>query len=252
MRFRYSIAGACLTLFLLGCCSLAAAWITPVWKDNEKAYALENEVLPVGAELQPEAYGAYNRRWHTEIDALRTERYPLYDLGTGLIALSACVAFMIRALPLKTRADFAALSTPASPITLLLIAAIAWSGFWLSEIVAVVSAVHRFEVPPWADTLAIPFFAFYGAFAVGALPFLVIVWLAGVWGSDLPSSMWLWKKHRPWASWITSVLASIPLAPFLLMLAVAVEQGPFLDVPVAFLLIYLSLALRAAALSRFR
>jgi hypothetical protein len=238
-----------LFLSFAGTLCLVQAWRTPVWKDNEKAFALENEDIPEGIVARSAEHDAFNRHWFDEMNALRTARYPLYDLGTGLIALAFCIAGVMLT-PWGTT-SIGSMRTPSRKWHILLLAALVWTGFWVGTVVDAVRMVHRFEVPPWADTLAIPIFAAKQVFVMLGPPFLLIVWIGGLWGARLPASLWLWKKERPWASWTSVAVTTVPLVGSVFLLGASVISGPAMNVPVMLGLTYLVLTLRAGALSRF-
>ena len=250
MTFRRTVLWLCLLLCLVGAGCLYGAWRTAVWTDNEKAFALENSYPPEATSADPDAYKSFNRRWHSEMDALRTTHYPLYDFGTGSIALAATLALGMFALGIRTMADVLALRTPRRRVYILLLAVLAWCAFWSGAIVSAVSDVHRFEVPPWADTLAIPIFAATSVCVVLGPVFLAILWLAGLWRSRLPVSLWISPQSRPWLLPIWTAVTALALAGCAYLFVSVMTSGPFVDIPVILLLAYLVLAVRASALSR--
>ena len=244
---RTWILGIASVLAVMGAALIVQSNTLPEWTDRAKMEEVATDYPP---SFNGPVYDEHNKRWHKRMRALRTAKWPLYDLGSGLIALSLSLAAGTIILKVRTGRDIAALRTPKRRMAILGMCTIAWIWFGLAFSYEVLQDQERFMFPPWADTIIIPI-AGICAFTLFGLVLLVpLAWIVALRRARLPISFWAWRPDYPITSWAFSVCAAITALFGGIALCSALAAGPYVMVPATLLWVYGVLAVRAAALSQ--
>ncbi|KAA2241251.1 hypothetical protein [Salinarimonas soli] len=170
LRRARALVVACLLLTLAGAVLLGMAARMPEYTDPTRAAELQNVERP-GARTDLDRFSA---EWHAEMDRLRTNKWPIHDLGRTLIALAATILVAALLFRAPTPQAFGAITTPRTVHGLLaltasvLAAPIPISVLWFSENQA------RFSYPTWADSIGLPI----GLMTVTVLITGPVAWLA--------------------------------------------------------------------------
>lgn len=191
---------------------------------------------------------AFNQDWFRRMAELRTAKWSLQDLGTGLLVLTACFLVITMRYRLATIRDFLSLRSPGSTSGFLIPGTIAWLGMTLSFAYMTIRDVSRHFAPPWADSLSIPLAALPVPFLLLPVP-LVVGWLL-VRRAPLPVGLWIWDGKRPSRAMIWTALFALTAAILLAALGMAVIAGDIFAIPLTILALYLTLAARAAVIAR--
>jgi len=216
------------------------------WKNPERAAAMMVMTPPEGG---GGAYRAFTQRWHEERDTLRTQKWELFDFGTNLIAFAACLVATGLMLRIQHLRDIVNLNTPSRSWLILCCCLIAWFGLFYTEWQGLLDDYQREEFPPWADSMGIPMYELSATALLGCILFIPLVWFLALRNAALPADLWIWRHDAPLRSWFFSICAGISLCFGALVLWSTFESGPYLMVPVIFLWIYATLAVRAAGIS---
>lgn len=241
----FSVIALCLLMAGAGLRLLVQAAEMPAYHDPVKASKLRNASSPLSFDADLKTGSA---RWHKEMEALRTSKWPLYDRGRGLVTLSLCVLMAIAWFRLWDMRNLPKISTPRSSTSILLIL----GGIWLALIPAGVAdfseQLDREYFPSWGDTIAIPIGS--GIILVlGSLPIiLLLAWFLPLRRARLPANLWIWDRAHPRWSAVWTVLYGL-LAALILASAIDSIRGHFLYIPPTLIGVYVALSLRAAHLS---
>ncbi|WP_394692925.1 hypothetical protein [Hyphobacterium sp.] len=195
-----------------------------------------------------EAYDAFARNWHDRMNELRTAKYVLRDLGS--VFLAGALTILVSLLAFKQDNSFDWQTPPKRWIYLVLwlvFVALIGIEFYLD----IVKALERWEVPPWADSAAIPLAAL--AFLLTLLvPAAFVLSLAHVGFMQLPARMGVWRPHRPAYS-ITVTILYGAIAVFWLGVGVlAAVEGLAVLFLACLLATYLSISTRAGLIEHLK
>ncbi|MET0720860.1 MAG: hypothetical protein ABWY64_08495, partial [Tardiphaga sp.] len=103
--------------------------------------------------------------------------------------------------------------------------------------------------PHWADTIMIPIMQFLSVVLALYLP-CIAVWLFFVVGAKFPAPVFSTVSGRPFVNVLWTAAALLMFVPVALYLVMAIFGGLTLMVPFLWLVLWLTLCARAAALSR--
>jgi hypothetical protein len=246
MSLRLGSLAFSLLLILAGGALLARSSHMAEWKNPTRAADMMVMTPP---EIGDVAYRTFMQRWHEERDTLRTEKWALFDFGTSLIALAVCLVATCLLLRIKRLCDIVSLKTPSRKWLILGLGLIAWFGLFLAAWQGFLNDYQREEFPPWADSMGIPLSGLSTTALLGCLVLTPLAWFLALRNAALPVDLWIWRHDAPLRSWFFSICAGISLCFGALELWGAFESGPYLMVPVVFLWIYATLAVRAAGIS---
>jgi hypothetical protein len=214
----------------------------PPYSDDAEAQRVFVSVASYGAQCA-------SAGWYEAMDALRTARYPLMDLGRGLALFGLTMLAVSGVFALQGARRLADLRTPAETplyfasgmaIVLLWSFATAWS--YALEL-------PRQYLPSCADSVGIPMFE---SLYFGAIVLILALITGGILSrffGMLPVSLWIWDKARPVRSWSWTIACALLVALLLLLLVDAVTTEFFLTTPFLLVGIWLTLATRAALLA---
>jgi hypothetical protein len=90
MRLEWIICLVVVTLAIGGAALYGASTRIPEWTVDQET--LNDLVTRYPAEFHGQSYEQHNRQWHRDMDAVRSLKWPLYDAGTGMLALAATIA----------------------------------------------------------------------------------------------------------------------------------------------------------------
>lgn len=247
MSFRINILLFCLALLIAGGELLWQSTTMPEWKDAAQAEEVQTWDPPEA--LHGPAADAYNKRWFTAMDKLRTDKWPYHDAGAALIAIAVSLAAGLFLLRINTLGDVLALATPRSPWTIYTTASLGIIGYAIAAILALLQGFDRFQFPPWTDSLIVPIvvisvFALFFWAAVSVAMFLVLR------HAPLPTSLWVWRKDMPAHDWIYTIITVFAVLLSIEILRETYLYGHWLAVPCVFLCIYGALSFRAAGIAR--
>lgn len=186
--------------------------------------------------------------WYRSMSSLRTTKWTLVDLGAGLLASAMSVLIFAWWSGRKT---WKQLTTPKWRLSILALVSV----IWLAQIPAFglffITELARGYHPWWADSLAIPLAGTLSGVLALYLP-CTAVWLFFVVGARLPAPVFSTVSGRPFVNVLWTAAAVAMFVPITLYLVTAVLSGVILMVPFLWLLLWLTLCARAAALSRHR
>lgn len=247
-------AGLALGAALVALCSWAAAegivltnqaGRMPAFTDAGRVEVLQSILLPD----EPAERASFQDDYWRELKTLRTRKWVMLDCGRGLLALGSTGLTAILMLRLWDVRNLARIRTPRSTRSFLLLGVLAWSALVPAEWARLIGIMGRGYLPYWADSVGLPALAW--AFVVlTPLPVVVgLVWLVVLRRARLPTGLWRWDRARQVRSVVWSIACGVLMAPFAALLVGAVQDGRFLMVPLAAVLIYLVFSARAAVLS---
>ncbi len=245
---RFWLQIAFLALIVAGIVLLIQSKRTPEWTDQRRAEEIMAWEPPTT--LRGVQYETYTARWHEAMDGVRTAKWPLFDLGGGLVLLGLSLLAATYALKIKTVRDMRVVRTPANSSAILAICSLSW--FWIaaSEGWGIFQDFDRWEFPTWADSIAIPLFFLVPLTLVGWGILASLTWFIAFRRALLPAEIWLWRPDRPLANGIFTALAGLSVGLSLLLVWKVLEVGPFIEMPGVLLWMFATLAVRSAALSR--
>lgn len=243
-RYLGFIAASC---FILGVGLLAFSSVMPAFSDQLLADAVFWGPSPSLSDR--EAYDAFARDWHEQMDALRTSKYIVQDVGSVFlaIALSLTTAMMLlgsQANPkhwqtLKKRWHYVGLWA-------VFVALVGAEAFLL-----IFNALARWEVPPWGDSAAIPLAGLTSFLAIFFPASLIVGFIhAGL--MKLPSKLFIWRSDRTTTSRVITAVyggAAVFWSGFALLSAF---EGLALFILAGLLAAYLSLCTRAGLLANLK
>ncbi|WP_431205155.1 hypothetical protein ACQ86E_09425 [Bradyrhizobium betae] len=189
-----------------------------------------------------------DEQWYKAMNNLRTRKWRFVDAGAGLVAsgLTVC-GFMW----LGRKKTWRELSTPKGSLWIIGLA----SAAWLLQIPAYdllfMTELARGYYPPWSDSVMIPMSQVQDILLWLFLPYLVI-WLVFVVGSRLPVKVFSNASGRPLVNAFWTGVTALLFVPIALILIGAILDGPTMIVPLLWLVLWLLLCARSAALTRHR
>jgi hypothetical protein len=246
---RFWIFAFCIALGLTGAALVQKSESLPEWTDEAKANAIQLRDYPESASSDPKLDKQFYWQWQQDMDAVRTAKWPLFDLGSGLMPLAASCAIAILLLGIHDLSDLMALKTPRRRWQILLLAGLLWGLFWAACIAYLLVSFSRNEYPWWADSIIIPMTATTFVAVVFGPLVAAAIWFASLRHSSLPAPLWVWPARRGVLSAIAQIwwIGIAALGLFLLYDALRFE--PFFFVPIAIGVAYFGLVARAAAAS---
>lgn len=245
MSFRGWVILVALLLGAAGGILLFLSAQTPEWIDSARANAL---FLTEPPDLKGAAYDAFMSRWYTNLEAVRTQKWLMFDLGAGLITFAVCLLLALTRI--EDWADIVALKTPRNGLTIAGAATIAWFGGYAGSVRSVWLGMERQEYAYWEDSIAIPLFGLSVFWLVGWAFMALGLWLFILRRAHLPVSLWIWPSGAPVANGLYAGLTAISILAALSMIHDGLTHGPYFLIPPALLWIYATLVVRAAAISR--
>lgn len=248
--FRLGILLVALALAAVGGYLVHYSNTLPEWTDKARAEHLMTADGPA-QDLSGSERQAYNDNWFKQMDALRTPKWPMLDLGSGLIASAAMLAVGVILLHIKTVADLPSLRTPHWRLLILGICILAWYLRAQAISYSLQQDYDRHMFASWADSIGIGVAGEALFHLVGLMVLVPLIWFLALWRAQLPARLWVWDREAPIASWFFSICAVIALMFAANDLLYALNFGPYLLVPASWLLIYGTLCVRAAAISQF-
>jgi hypothetical protein len=131
----------------------------------------------------------------------------------------------------------------------MLLFALSWLALPALLAVGSIQGFERIEVPPWADSIAIPFFVSANLALTGYVVLTPIVWLLAVWRATPAANLWVWNSRTKLWSWVATFTCGLFVAFGLWATYESIRWRPWHVVPLFALWIYTALVLRASALS---
>jgi hypothetical protein len=249
LSLRFWIFAICIALGLAGEALVLKAESLPEWTDEARANAIQLREYPDAVASNPDLDRQFYLQWKRDLDSVRTAKWPLFDVGSGLMTLAASCAIAILLLGIHDRSDLAALRTPRRRWQILLLAGLLWGLFWAACIAYLLVSFSRNEYPWWADSIIIPMMAATFVAVVFGPLVAAAIWFASLRHSSLPAPLWAWPARRGVLSAMAQIwwIGIAALGLFLLYDALRFE--PFFFVPISIGVVYLGLVARAAAAS---
>lgn len=248
--FRLGILLVALALAAVGGYLVHYSNRLPEWTDKAKAEHLMAADGPA-RDLSGSEQQAYNDNWFKQMDALRTPKWPTFDLGSGLIASAAMLAAGMLLLRIGTMTDLRNLRTPRWRLLVLGICVLAWYLRAQAITYSLQQDYDRHMFASWADSIGIGAAGVVLFHLMGLIVLVPLIWFLALWRAQLPASLWVWDRGAPIASWFFSICAVVALVFAANDLLYAFNFGPYFLVPVSWLLIYGALCVRSAAISQF-
>lgn len=174
----------------------------PAYTDPRQARSLTH-TMPDEFQEYRENAKAFTRRWHEKMEALRTNKWEVYDRGRTMIVLSICVIGAVLLFRLWRKSALANLRTPSRRVLVLLGAATYASvvpAYW----VALFDQQRREYLPWWADSIGLPGSAILFLVLMTLPIVFLLLWLC-VRRANLPSSLWAFDAARPVVSTVVSL-----------------------------------------------
>ncbi|MDX3968818.1 hypothetical protein ACSHT2_16020 [Bradyrhizobium sp. PUT101] len=245
---RYRLACLILSITTVGFLLIAIGIATPAYTD-----AAASERIRLGQECVPGVPNASPDRrcsdedWYRSMNNLRTSKWGLVDAGAGLVASGVTMlGFMLW----NRKKAWRELSTPKS----IWIVGLA-SAAWLLQIPAYdllfMTELTRGYYPPWSDSVVIPMSQVQDILLWLFVPYLAI-WLVFVVGSRLPAKVFSNASGRPLVNAFWTGVTALLFVPVALILIGAILDGPTMIVPLQWLVLWLLLCARSAALTRHK
>ena len=245
LRNYYSIPTLSALLIIIGIFLLAVSHNRPIYNDPQEAQRL----LSINYAIVPNTEkDNFTQDWFIKMDKLRTDKYPLLDMGINLI--TTAISLVILSIISKdwTFQAFKNLKTPPKRTYFILLGSVGWIGLHIAELQMLTIDFKRGEFPWWADSLAIPMTSIYLSLMI-TLPILILIGtLLLCHNPTLPISLWVWDHSNRLKSSIWSVLYGIGIICIAVMMYGNLTHSTFLHFPVYFLGIYIMLSARAAAI----
>jgi hypothetical protein len=238
-----------LSLALIGVGSLFVthSMMVPEWTDKSRAMETISWPPPDAGQDR-----AYDERWHTTMDSLRTAKWPQFDAGSGLVALGFSLAATIYLLGIRKLSDMKHLKTPRHGWAIYAIAILAWGSFWGQSIIWLYQDYRRWQFPTWADSLAIPLYGITSAALLGWFLLTLLLCLFVLRRAELPADLWIWRKGAYIKNWGSVLLTALSLIVPGRMMYAAFRDGPYAAIPAALLWGYATLIIRSATMSHRR
>jgi len=237
-----------LLIFIVGTISIAVGSFMPAYTDPVAAERIfSGSECELGMPNKNDRSRCDSQVWHRSMDALRTYKWPLVDMGGGLLASALSIFVFAK---WNGRKSWQEMVTPKRSLSIVALVTLVWlmqipayAMFFATEVTA------RDCCPWWADSVAIPLFQTDAVVLMLYLPF-VAVWLIFVGGSQLPTLVFRNVTGRQIINILWTGAAVLLCVPIVLYLINAILDGPVLMVPFLWLALWLALCARAAALSR--
>ena len=106
-------------LMMEGLRTMRAADTMPAYTDPWQARSLR-QTMPDESKEYREDPKAFTRRWHEKMNALRTDKWEVYDRGRTMIVLAMCAIGVVLLFRLWRESAFANLKTPSRRALILL------------------------------------------------------------------------------------------------------------------------------------
>jgi len=233
---------------VVGCLLIAIGSVMPAYTNAAAA-----EQIRTGQECEPGIPNVSpdrrcpDEQWYKSMNNLRTGKWQLVDTGAGLVASGvAMLGFMLW----NRKKAWRELSTPKS-VWIISLA----SAAWLLQIPAYdllfMTELARGYYPPWSDSVVIPMSQVRNMLLWLFLPYLAI-WLGFVVGSRLPAKVFSNASSRRLVNAFWTGVTALLVVPVALILIGAILDGPTMIVPLLWLVLWLLLCARSAALTRHR
>jgi hypothetical protein len=211
-------------------------------------YAVPSAVSGGDLPDDADARHRFTQDWYRQDEAMRTPKWELYDLGRGLIALSASLLAGVALLRLWNARDIVQLKTPRSSVWFLGLGGAIWLAQAPVEAQMLQEHFDRGYFPWWSDIIAIPTMG-VTLLVVLTLPIMMILgWVIVLWRAELPANMWAWDRDRPVRAVVWTALFGVVAAVILWRLWDAVAYS-YLSVPLGLIGLYLVLGARAAVVA---
>lgn len=237
-----------LLLAVIGGSLLTVGILKPAYVDH---IAAERLISGIDCDLENNApdgsRGNCNgKSWYQSMNALRTNKWPFVDAGRGLL-LSALSLFIFA--QWMRRKNWGEMVTPGR-ITILVLASLGWLMQMPALTLHLMEDLSRDCCPHWADSLGVSLMGILFGVLAGFLP-CIAVWSMFVVGARLPAPVFSQLRRWPFLNIFWSSAAALLLCiPIAVYLVAAIFGGPVLMVPVLWLMLWLSLCARSAALTR--
>jgi hypothetical protein len=131
----------------------------------------------------------------------------------------------------------------------MILASLAWFGLVGSEGYSVIEDFSRETFPPWADSIAIPLFSLTIVAILGWVLLAPLAWFFALRKAELPALITIRRRNRPLRTWAFNICAVISILGAMIQLYSTLASGPFVEIPALFLWTYMTLSVRAAAIS---
>jgi hypothetical protein len=237
-----------LLFFIIGAISIAVGSFMPAYSDPGAVERIRSgSECELGVPNKSDRSRCDSEVWHRSMDALRTYKWRLIDVGGGLLASALSIFVFAK---WNGRTSWKEMTTPKRSLSIVALVALVW----LMQIPAFMlffaaEVTVRDCCPWWADSVAIPIFQTDAVVLLLFLPY-VAVWLFFVGGAQLPVTVFRNVPGRPMINILWTGAAVLLCVPIVLYLINAILDGPVLMVPFLWLALWLALCARAAALSR--
>lgn len=232
-------------LMTVGIILIGASTFLSEFRDDTLARQIIDELPSQEAPLSATA----TREWHERMDALRTSKFGIQDLGTGLFSMGAILLLLAKWQGLSVCELFKAARTPSTLWPFLVMGSIAWGLAFASFVYLLMRDLIRHEFPAWSDSIAIPMMG-AALFFPWAWPVLLLIECAFVFKAPLPVGLWHWDQTRPLRSWSWSILLGGCTFFLFFLLLTSLVDGDVFMLPASGLGIYLFLSARAAIIAR--
>lgn len=244
MKKRHPIFVGLALLAAVGTMLMLWASTLPEYTDPARASELQATSL-----IGIEDHNAFLGQWYEDMEAIRTDKWPINDLGRGLIAISLYFFIAMSALRYSRLRDFQKLHSPRNRWHFLAMG----SAIWLGLIPAFYHYYGENGVRGYyhqhADSLAIPLGG-STAFVLTTLPIAIgIGALLLIPMGRLPTRLWIWCPDKLVRAWGWTFFYGLFAALFTILLVDAVIFGRFIDILLGMIALYLTLSARAATLA---
>jgi hypothetical protein len=247
MNLRATILLICLALAIGGGELFYQSTQMAEWTDETRAEEVQSWDMP--QTNSGPAYDAYNKRWAKAMDSVRTQKWPYHDAGAALVVLGLSLTIGMLALGIRTTDDIHALKTPRRGWVIFTIGSVGWFAYWVSAMLGLVEGVNRSMFPQWADSMITPI-VYVSAFALAIWLGMCVVAVFVLRGSQLPASLWIWRRDLPMHTGLYTVAAGFSILLALEIIREAYCYGHWLAVPAMLLWSYATLAFRAAGIAK--
>ncbi|HEC00430.1 MAG TPA: hypothetical protein ENI91_01930 [Sphingomonadales bacterium] len=152
LRNYYSIPTLSALLIIIGIFLLAVSHNRPIYNDPQEAQRL----LSINYAIVPNTEkDNFTQDWFIKMDKLRTDKYPLLDMGINLI--TTAISLVILSIISKdwTFQAFKNLKTPPKRTYFILLGSVGWIGLHIAELQMLTIDFKRGEFPWWAGNTPI-------------------------------------------------------------------------------------------------
>lgn len=153
-------------LMVSGAAAVACSHLIPAFSDESEIQRLMITWPPDTA--TPEQRAEFTRDWHAQMDGLRTPKWRVLETGVILLTLGGLLGAAGLLFRWRPISGWRGLSTPRHVATFIALSLVPPVLLFLGLIVDAVNMFHRYQLPPWGESLAIVFFT-----ALGGLPIFV-------------------------------------------------------------------------------